>query len=102
MSNWIKVAALDDIPKLGARVVNHGGESIAVFRNDGDGVFAMNDRCPHKGGPLSQGIVSGNKVTCPLHGMNVCLDDGKAIAPDEGCVGTYATKVDDGTVYLQI
>ena len=102
MSNWTQVAPLNDIPKLGARVVRHNGRDIAVFRNDADEVFAMNDQCPHKGGPLSQGIVSGNSVTCPLHGMNICFTDGQALAPDEGCVGTYPAKVENGTVYLQI
>ena len=102
MSNWIKIAPLSAFPQLGARVVRHAGKDIAVFRNDGDGVFAMNDKCPHKGGPLSQGIVSGNTVTCPLHGMNICFDDGKALAPDEGCVGTYPVKVEDGVVFLQL
>jgi len=102
MSNWTKVATLDDIPKLGARVVKHAGGNIAVFRTDADAVFAMNDRCPHKGGPLSQGIVSGDKVTCPLHGINICFKDGHAIAPDEGCVPTYPAKVEAGVVYLDI
>ncbi len=102
MSNWIKIAPLSEFPQQGARVVRHDGKDIAVFRNAGDGIFAMNDKCPHKGGPLSQGIVSGNTVTCPLHGMNICFDDGKALAPDEGCVGTYPVKVEEGVVFLQI
>jgi len=102
MSNWLKVCKLDEIPRLGARVVRQGDGNIAVFRTDGDDIFAMNDRCPHKGGPLSQGIVSGDKVTCPLHGMNICFKDGHAIAPDEGCVPIYPVKVEAGTVYLDI
>jgi nitrite reductase (NADH) small subunit len=102
MSNWIKIAPLSEFPQLGARVVRHDGMDIAVFRNAGDGVFATNDKCPHKGGPLSQGIVSGNTVTCPLHGMNICFEDGKVQAPDEGCVGTYPVKVEEGVVFLQI
>ena len=102
MAIWIKVLPLSEIPKLGARVVAHGGENVAIFRTDNDDVFAMKDKCPHKGGPLSQGIVSGNKVTCPLHGMNICLDDGKAMEPDEGCVATYPVKVEDGIVFVEI
>ncbi|PWB57683.1 MAG: nitrite reductase (NAD(P)H) small subunit [Nitrosomonadales bacterium] len=102
MSNWIRVAPLNEFPQLGARVVRHDGKEIAVFRNAGEDVFAMNDSCPHKGGPLSQGIVYGNTVTCPLHGMNICFDDGKALAPDEGCVGTYPVKVEEGVVFLQV
>lgn len=102
MSNWIKIAPLSEFPQRGARVVRHDGKEIAVFRNAGDEIFAMNDKCPHKGGPLSQGIVYGNTVICPLHGMNICLEDGMAQAPDEGCVGTYAAKVENGVVFLQI
>lgn len=102
MVTWIKVVPLNEVPKLGARVVTHSGVDIAIFRTDGDDVFAVNNKCPHKGGPLSQGIVSGNKVTCPLHGMNICLTDGKAMEPDEGCVATYPTKVEDGVVFMEV
>ncbi|TCV81053.1 nitrite reductase small subunit NirD [Sulfurirhabdus autotrophica] len=102
MATWMKVVPLNEVPKLGARVVTHGGVDIAIFRTDGDDVFAVNNKCPHKGGPLSQGIVSGNKVTCPLHGMNICLNDGKVMEPDEGCVATYPTKVEDGVVFMEV
>lgn len=102
MTEWIKVVAMDDIPRQGARVVQHGERRIAVFRTAEDEVFAINDKCPHKGGHLSQGIVSGKLVTCPLHGMNIGLADGKAIAPDEGCAGVYPVKVEAGSVYLQL
>ena len=102
MSNWVKVAPIEEIPKLGARVVCHGDENIAVFRTAEDEVFAMLDKCPHKGGPLSQGIVAGKQVTCPLHGMNICFTDGKVVAPDEGCVTTYPVKIEGGMVFLDI
>lgn len=102
MSDWIKVARLEEIPRLGARVVRGAGREIALFRTAEDRVFAMDDKCPHKGGPLSQGIVAGNRVTCPLHGMTIGLEDGQAVAPDKGCVPTVPTKVEDGAVYLQI
>lgn len=102
MSKWIEAVVLEDIPRLGARVVQHGDLRIAVFRTADDEVFAINDKCPHKGGHLSQGIVSGKRVTCPLHGMNIDLADGQSVAPDEGCTGTYAVKVEAGTVYLQL
>ena len=102
MSNWIKVCALDEIPKLGARVVQHGGIDIAVFRNAEDEVFAVEDRCPHKGGPLSQGIVHGRKVTCPLHGWNIELDSGCAVAPDEGCAREFPIKIEDSRVWLDL
>jgi nitrite reductase (NADH) small subunit len=98
-----KICAVTDIPKLGARVVKsalHG--DIAVFRNADDEIFALQDRCPHKGGPLSQGIVYGKRVACPLHGFNIELADGCAVAPDQGCTKSYAVKVEDGTVYLDV
>lgn len=100
MSNWMKVCGLDEIPRLGARVVQHDGIDIAVFRNAEDEVFALEDRCPHKGGPLSQGIVHGRKVTCPLHGWNIELDSGCAVAPDEGCAREFPIKIEGNRVWL--
>ena len=103
MSKWIDIGALDSIPRLGARVVRsaaHG--NIAVFRSAEDRVFALRDACPHKGGPLSQGIVFGTTVACPLHGWTICLDDGNAVAPDKGCAKTFAARVEDGQVLLEV
>lgn len=100
MNKWLEVCAMTDIPQLGARVVRHGGIDIAVFRNAEDEVFALEDRCPHKGGPLSQGIVYGKRVTCPLHGMNLELISGCAVPPDEGCAREFAVKIEAGRVWL--
>ena len=101
MSNWKLICKLDDIPQLGSRVVQRAtGGDIAVFRTAGDEVFAMHDKCPHKGGPLSQGIVHGKRVTCPLHGWNIGLDSGEACAPDVGCARRYPVQVRDGYVWL--
>ena len=102
MSNWLKVCSLEEIPPLGARVVRHGDIDIAVFRTADDDVFAVKDRCPHKGGPLSQGIVHGKSVTCPLHGWNLELATGCATAPDEGCAHKYETKLESGVVHLNL
>jgi nitrite reductase (NADH) small subunit len=102
MLDWIRVCRLEDIPQLGSRVVNSAEGRIAVFRNAEDEVFALADRCPHKGGPLSQGIVHGRKVTCPLHNWNIRLEDGCAVEPDEGCTQRYAARVEAGEVFLQI
>ena len=102
MHDWLKVCPLEDIPRLGAKVVNTGKGDIAVFRNADDEVFAVNDKCPHKGGPLSQGMVFDRRVTCPLHGMTVHLDTGKAQAPDEGCTHKYRVRVDKGVVFLNL
>jgi nitrite reductase (NADH) small subunit len=102
MDKWIKVGALDDIPPLGARVVQSAHGDIAVFRNAENEVFALLDKCPHKGGPLSQGIVFGRHVACPLHNWNIGLADGQAVAPDEGCARRFPVKVEDGQVLLDI
>ncbi len=92
---WIAVCRLDDIPPLGARVLTReAGTPIALFRTASDAVFALLDRCPHKGGPLSQGIVHGEQVTCPLHGFNVAFSSGCALPPDEGCTSVFSVKRD--------
>lgn len=100
MSRWSRICAVEDIPALGARIVEIAGTAIAVFRTADDQIFALRDRCPHKGGPLSQGMVHGEQVTCPLHGWVVGLRDGAAVAPDTGCSGRYEVRVEDGEVWL--
>ena len=102
MGKWTRVCQLGEIPRLGSRVVKTGKGDIAVFRNNSDEVFALRDKCPHKGGPLSQGIVFDRKVTCPLHGWNICLEDGQAVAPDVGCASPCSVKVEGEVVYLAL
>ncbi|MBI3899396.1 MAG: nitrite reductase small subunit NirD [Gammaproteobacteria bacterium] len=99
---WIKVGALDDIPRLGARVIRGPRVNIAVFRTGNDEVFALEDRCPHKGGPLSQGIVFGRRVACPLHEWVLELKTGDAVAPDIGCTRAYPVRIDDGIIWLSL
>ena len=99
---WTRICRVEDIPQLGARVVKSAAGDIAVFRNAQDEVFALQDKCPHKGGPLSQGIVFGRKVACPLHGWNICLDDGNAVAPDKGCARTYPVRIEGEHVFLRM
>jgi nitrite reductase (NADH) small subunit len=100
-NDWQVICRVEDIPVLGARrVARERGIDVAVFRNDQDQVFALLDRCPHKGGPLSQGIVFGTSVACPLHNWTIGLDDGCARAPDEGCTQRFSCKVDRGNVLL--
>ncbi|QAU35581.1 nitrite reductase small subunit NirD [Janthinobacterium sp. 17J80-10] len=100
---WKSICQVDDIPVLGARVVQRAGQTnVAVFRNSEDKVFALLDKCPHKGGPLSQGIVFGEKVACPLHNWNIELASGCAVSPDEGCTTRFAVKVEDGKVHLDV
>lgn len=101
MTTWKEICRVEDIPVLGARrVARDQGLDVAVFRNDADEVFALLDRCPHKGGPLSQGIVFGQQVACPLHNWTIGLCDGMAHAPDEGCTPRFAVKVEAGVVHL--
>ncbi|GAC1338127.1 MAG: nitrite reductase small subunit NirD [Acetobacteraceae bacterium] len=97
---WVDVGHLDDIPRQGARVVATARGDVAVFRTLDDAVFALDDRCPHKGGKLSQGIVHGHKVTCPLHNWVIGLDDGRAQAPDEGCANQIQARVLEGRVQI--
>ena len=101
MNEWTAVCKVEDIPVLGSRRVSRQqGLDVAVFRNDAGDVFALLDRCPHKGGPLSQGIVFGTSVACPLHNWTIGLCTGQAAAPDEGCTPKFAVKVAEGQVYL--
>jgi nitrite reductase (NADH) small subunit len=104
MSNqWKAVCNVADIPVLGARVVKRATQpDVAIFRNSEDAVFALLDRCPHRGGPLSQGIVFGERVACPLHNWSIELRSGCAVAPDEGCTQKFSVKVEDGQVYLDV
>ncbi len=100
MSEWIEIGELADIPKRGARCVKTPAGRIGVFRTQEDQVFAIEDQCPHKGGPLSQGIVHGAFVTCPLHNWVFSLETGEAQGADEGRVATIPLKVEDGRILM--
>ena len=102
MSNWIKVVALEEIPMLGSRVVDAEDMQVAVFRTSGDMVFAIKNACPHKGGPLSEGIVHGTSVTCPLHNWKIDLASGEALGPDEGCSNVFPVKIENGQVFVDL
>lgn len=98
---WIAICALDELPRQGARACALPDGDIALFRTVDDRVFALRDRCPHRGGPLSQELVVGAAVTCPLHGWTLDFASGRAHAPDHGCAVRYAVRVVDGTVWLR-
>lgn len=103
MSDWTRICTLAEIPQLGSRVVKtarHG--DIAIFRTGDDQVLALHDKCPHKGGPLSQGIVHGRSVTCPLHSWKISLENGEAQAPDVGCTRPFAARLENGDVFLSL
>ena len=100
-TDWKPICRIEDIPVLGARrIQRQTGTEVAVFRAADDHVFALLDRCPHKGGPLSQGIVFGHSVACPLHNWTIGLDDGCARAPDVGCAVTFSVMCEGGMVHL--
>lgn len=101
-NNWIEVGSLNDIPRQGARVIRTDKGDIAIFRTSDDELFALRDKCPHKGGPLSQGIVHGKRVACPLHDWKINLDSGDAVAPDEGCAASYPIKMQGEVIMLSL
>jgi nitrite reductase (NADH) small subunit len=101
LQDWLPVCKFDEIPVSGARVVRTPGRGdIALFRTIDERVFALHDRCPHKGGPLSQGIVHGAQVSCPLHGWVINLDSGNAVEPDIGRAACLRVRVENGDVFL--
>ena len=99
---WIAIGRISEIPLRGARCINTPSGKIAVFRTGDDRVFAIEDHCPHKGGPLSQGIVHGTSVTCPLHNWVISLETGKALGADQGCTRTIPVKRDGDTILIAI
>lgn len=98
--NWEFIGSISDIPRRGARCVKTLQGKVAVFRTEEDRVFAIEDHCPHKGGPLSQGIVHGTAVTCPLHNWVISFETGKALGADEGSVRTIPVKIDGERIFI--
>lgn len=98
--DWVRVGGLSDIPRQGSRRIAAGHMTVAVFRTDDDRVFALEDKCPHKNGPLSQGIVHGDCVTCPLHNWVIALDTGEACGADEGKVARFPVRLDGDDIFL--
>jgi nitrite reductase (NADH) small subunit len=98
MSDWIEVGRVDDVPLRGSRVVATPQGDIAVFKAADGRIFALWDKCPHKGGPLSQGIVHGTSVTCPLHNWVIGLETGDVKGPDQGCARKVSVQIENGVI----
>jgi nitrite reductase (NADH) small subunit len=98
--DWMDVGSIEDVPVLGARVVRTADGDVAVFRTADDQIFALYDRCPHKGGPLSEGIVHGRSVTCPLHNWVISLETGAVEGPDHGCAAQISVTLEGGRILL--
>lgn len=103
LEQWFDVCALEEIPVRGSRRIVHAGLTIGLFRTVSRRVFAVDNRCPHKGGPLSEGIVHDTAVTCPLHSWVFDLETGKARGSDDGCIRTYPVDVrNDGRIWVRL
>ncbi len=102
MTNWVEIGRLSDIPKRGARCVSTPMGRVAVFRTAADEIYTIEDRCPHKGGPLSQGIVHGSAVTCPLHNWVLSLETGTALGADEGEVRRFDIRLEGEMILLDV
>lgn len=100
--DWVEIGTLSDIPRRGARCVQTPSGKIGIFRTSDDRVFAVEDHCPHKGGPLTQGIVHGASVTCPLHNWVFSLETGKAEGADEGEVATVPVRLENGRILIAL
>ena len=99
-TGWIEIGPVTSIPRLGTRVIRRSEGDIALFRAGDGQIYALDNKCPHKGGPLSDGIVHGCRVTCPLHNWVLELESGEAVAPDKGRVRTWPVEVKDGIIYI--
>ena len=102
MTDWIDIGPLNAVPARGARVVKTAAGCVAVFRTGDDRVYALDNACPHKGGPLAEGIVHGASVTCPLHAWVFDLETGKAQGADSGAVATHPARVIEGRILLDL
>lgn len=102
--NWIRITPVENVPLREGRVVQVGDVEVALF-NAGDRFLAVENRCPHGGGPLADGIVGGTTVTCPLHNWRICLESGRVT---KGCAGgeqipvkTFETRVENDVVLMR-
>lgn len=101
-AKWIDIGPVEQLPALGSRTLPvQGGQEIAIFRTATGSIHALANKCPHKNGPLSQGMVHDTSVTCPLHNWRISLLTGEALGEDKGCVPVIPVKVDAGRIYIE-
>ncbi len=98
----IQVANVRDLPEKIGKSMKIGNFDLALFKLSNGDIRAVENKCPHKGGMLSQGLVSGDYVFCPLHDWKICMKDGEAQAPDQGCVKTFKVEIQDKNVYVYV
>ena len=103
VNKWVRITGIENIPLREGRGVQIAGHDIAIF-NLGDRILAVENKCPHRGGPLADGIVSGSNVVCPLHAWKVDLASGEVVnqSMNAPCIKTYATRFENGVVLLEI
>ena len=100
---WVRIASTESVPPREGRAVRVGEHEIALF-NLGNRFLAVDNRCPHRGGPLADGIVAGGAIVCPLHAWKVCLESGTVQRPADAaaCIRTYPAKVESDIVWIAI
>ncbi|MDQ6964730.1 MAG: nitrite reductase small subunit NirD [Mariprofundales bacterium] len=99
--SWYTVCSVDDVPYRVGRLIRVGTMQIAIFRLSNGTIRAIDNRCPHKQGPLAEGIISNDTIICPLHARKIDLESGDVLPPDTGCVTTYPTKIEEGRVQIK-
>lgn len=102
MTSWTKIIEVKHIPSMGSRVVHYGEIEIAIFKTRDGSIFAINNECPHKQGKLSEGLVHGTNVTCPMHNWDIDLKSGEALSGDSGCTNVYESKIENNTVFINL
>lgn len=100
--NWHDVGETDQLPKQAARAFLIDGIPIALVRTASDQYFAIENSCPHRSGPLSDGFVFGDNISCPLHGWNFSLVTGTAIFPDIGCIKTFPLEIKENRIRIAV
>ena len=100
MKTWKKITHINDIPLMGSRILQYQEEEIVLFKNRKEEIFALNNVCPHKQGKLSEGLVHGKSVTCPLHNWDIDLETGEALGSDSGCTQVYESKIEEEMIYV--